>query len=171
MKRLYDAIRLDINHNPYKLRIVILLVLFRVSNHFYSSRFRLIFFPLFILYRFFSEWLCSIELRPGTHVGAPLIIDHGYNIIINKNASLGSHVHLRHGVTIGVRNNAQEKLKISPVIGDGVSIGCNVSILGQVRIGDHTSLGAHLLVLSNIPANAIVVPEISYRNLQPKADH
>ena len=71
-------------------------------------------------------------------------------------------MHLRHGVTIGVRNNNQERMQISPVIGDNVSIGYNVSILGQVKVGDNCSLGAHLLVLHDIPANAIVVSEVSY---------
>ena len=77
MRRLYEAIRLDFIYNPHKVRIRVLLILFRISNYLYGFSYRIVFFPIFVLYRLFSEWACSIELRPGTVVGAPLIIDHG----------------------------------------------------------------------------------------------
>jgi serine acetyltransferase len=70
--------------------------------------------------------------------------------VINKNAKLGKGVHLRHGVTIGVRNMAQQNLGVSPVIGDNVEFGCYVSVLGDVKVSENVKLGAHSLVLRDV---------------------
>lgn len=156
MRDLYNIIVSDIMHNKHKFRIQILLFLFRLCNFFHDSSYKKMLFPLFVFYRFYSELLCCIELRPGTKVGSPLIIDHGFGIVVNQNAVLGDYVHLRHGVTIGVRNARQQDEKVSPQIGHNVSIGCNVSILGEVNVGDGCVIGAHQLVIKDIPCGAVV---------------
>lgn len=163
MKQLLKEISLDFKFNKHKLRIRLLLFLFRLCNHLNNSYLKIIFLPFFVFYRFYSEWICSVELRPGTKIGAPLIIDHGYGIVINKNAELGDSVHIRHGVTIGVRNNKQELDKVSPKIGNNVSIGCNSSILGNITIGDNVFIGAHSLILNSINKNSTVFLDINLK--------
>ena len=42
-------------------------------------------------------------------------------------------------------------------IGDNCFIGINTTILGKVNIGNNVTIGAHSLVLSDIPDNAVAV--------------
>ena len=44
-----------------------------------------------------------------------------------------------------------------PMIGDDVVIGYGASVLGPVRVGDHAVVGAHALVIKDLPAGASAV--------------
>ena len=46
-----------------------------------------------------------------------------------------------------------------PVIGNGVELGANVIVLGDIRIGNNVTIGAGSVVLDSIPDNALVVGE------------
>ena len=154
---LRTKIMLDYVSNPHKRRIRILLLLFRVSNAIYYSKARILGWPLFLLYRLYSEWLCCIELRVGTRVGAPLIIDHGFGLVINKNAVLGNGVRLRHLVTIGVRGIEDERLGVAPTLGDNVELGCGCCVLGEIYVGDGVVVGANTVVTKSIDSGMRVI--------------
>lgn len=53
--------------------------------------------------------------------------------------------------TIGKQNDDR------PTIGDDVSVGANVLIIGKVKIGNNVTIGAGAVVVKDIPDNAIVV--------------
>ena len=44
-----------------------------------------------------------------------------------------------------------------PKIGDGVMIGANASILGNIRIGDNSKIGAGSVVVADVPSSITVV--------------
>ena len=44
-----------------------------------------------------------------------------------------------------------------PIIGDNVSLGCNVTIIGNIKIGNNVTIGAGSVVVKDIPDNAVVV--------------
>ena len=43
-----------------------------------------------------------------------------------------------------------------PIVGGHVDIGPGAKILGPVTIGDHATIGANAVVLSDVPAGAVV---------------
>lgn len=43
-----------------------------------------------------------------------------------------------------------------PKIGNGVIIGANATLIGEIEIQDNVTIGANSLVLASIPANATV---------------
>lgn len=43
------------------------------------------------------------------------------------------------------------------MIGNGVELGANVVLLGDIRIGNNVTIGAGSVVLDSIPDNALVV--------------
>lgn len=55
-----------------------------------------------------------------------------------------------------------------PIIGDNVSLGCNVTIIGGVHIGNNVTVGAGSVVVKDIPDNCIVAGNpakvIRYKN-------
>ncbi|CCJ93254.1 Colanic acid biosynthesis acetyltransferase WcaB [Cronobacter malonaticus 507] len=68
----------------------------------------------------------------------------------------GDDFTIRHGVTIG--NRGADNLAC-PVIGNGVELGANVVIIGDITIGNNVTVGAGSVVLDSVPDNALVVGE------------
>lgn len=61
-----------------------------------------------------------------------------------------------HLTTIG-KSNPQKKDLERPVIGNNVTLGANVMILGDIKIGDNVTIGAGSVVTKSVPDNCIVV--------------
>ncbi|TQS59735.1 colanic acid biosynthesis acetyltransferase WcaB, partial [Salmonella enterica subsp. enterica serovar Typhimurium] len=76
--------------------------------------------------------------------------------VIDKHVVAGDDFTIRHGVTIG--NRGADSLAC-PVIGNGVELGANVILLGDITIGNHVTIGAGSVVLDSIPDHALVVGE------------
>lgn len=95
----------------------------------------------------------SIYIPAGTNIGKGLVIFHGYALVINRNATIGSDVILTHCTTIGEKGMGDLSC---PVIGDRVNIGPHVSIIGNVHIGDDAIIGAGSVVISDVPEGAVV---------------
>ena len=111
--------------------------------------------------QFYSSLLDNMEKKTGIHFegnlsfGPGLIIGHYGRIIINGNAKFGEQIYITHGVTIG--QNATGKRKGAPVIGNRVRIGANVSIVGNVCIGNDVLIAPNAFVNIDIPDHSVVV--------------
>ena len=112
--------------------------------------------PVLVLYRLITECLFGYEIQAAASIGRRLTIHHGYGVVINKHVVAGDDLTLRHGVTIG---NLGDKDLSCPVIGNGVELGANVTLLGDVAIGDNVTIGAGSVVVDSIPDNTLVVGE------------
>ena len=102
----------------------------------------------------FVRFLTGIEIHPGARIGKRLFIDHGYGVVIGEMAVIGNDVTLYHGVTLGSKGPLSGKRH--PTIEDGVLIGVNASILGNVTVGKHAVVSAHALVLIDVPEHTKV---------------
>ena len=91
--------------------------------------------------------MCSIDLHYSTRIGKGLMIHHGFGLVVHRNAVIGNNVVLRNGVVIGVKDVGLSK---APVVGDGVVIGAHAVLLGDIHIGNHATIGAGSVVLSNV---------------------
>ena len=111
---------------------------------------------------FFSRMICEIlktttgiEIHPGAIIGKKLFIDHGVGVVIGETAIIGDNVTIYHGVTLG--GTGKEKGKRHPTIGDNVIIGCGSKILGNIKIGNNSLIGANAVVLKEVKPNTTVV--------------
>lgn len=111
--------------------------------------------PAILFYRFVTECLFGYEIQAGATIGRRFTIHHGYAVVINKSVVAGDDLTIRHGVTIGNRG----KSLACPVIGNGVELGANVVIVGDITIGNNVAIGAGSVVLDSVPDNALVVGE------------
>ncbi|WP_397427975.1 serine O-acetyltransferase [Pseudarthrobacter sulfonivorans] len=61
-------------------------------------------------------------------------------------------------VTLGeLRPDAAQAGQRYPVVGDDCMIGTGATILGGITVGSNVRIGAHSLVLSNLPSNVTAV--------------
>lgn len=77
---------------------------------------------------------------------------HPYATVINAK-SIGRNFQFRNGLTIGNKGNDNAQL---PVIGDNVTVGAQVVIIGDVKIGNHVIIGAGSVVVKDIPSYSVV---------------
>jgi serine O-acetyltransferase len=127
------------------------IIFYRISNWFWIHN-------MYLLGRFVSHtgrFLTGIEIHPGAKIGRKFFIDHGMGVVIGETAEIGDNVTLYHGVTLG--GTTWKKIKRHPTIGNNVVIGAGAKVLGPVKIGDNTKIGANSVVVSEIPPNSIVV--------------
>lgn len=98
----------------------------------------------------------GIEIHPGAEIGRRLFIDHGMGVVVGETARIGDDVTIYHGVTLGGRGwwVDGKGSRRHPSVGDRVVIGVGATVLGPVHIGEGASVGAHCLVLSDVPAGA-----------------
>ena len=91
---------------------------------------------------------------PLNTVGYGIRISHtiGGGIVMST-CTVGNYLDIRQFTTIGIKSD--ERPDERPTLGDHVFLGCGVSIIGKVHIGDHATIGAGSVVTKDIPPHAI----------------
>jgi serine O-acetyltransferase len=102
-----------------------------------------------------ARFLTGIEIHPGAVIGRRLFIDHGMGVVIGETCEIGDNVTIYQGVTLG--GTGKEKGKRHPTIGNNVIIASGAKVLGSMRIGDYSKIGAGSVVLQEVPPNSTVV--------------
>jgi serine O-acetyltransferase len=102
-----------------------------------------------------ARWLTGVEIHPAAKIGRRFFIDHGMGVIIGETAVLGEDVLLYQGVTLGGTGN--ETGKRHPTLGDRVVVGAGAKVLGNIKIGSDTRIGANSVVLHDVPPHSTVV--------------
>jgi serine O-acetyltransferase len=99
--------------------------------------------------------LTGVDIHPGATLGTGLFIDHATGVVIGETAEIGDDVTIYHGVTLG--GSGKDSGKRHPTIGDRVTIGAGAKILGAIKIGDDSRIGANAVVVKEVPSCAVVV--------------
>jgi putative colanic acid biosynthesis acetyltransferase WcaB len=102
------------------------------------------------------DWILGVDLPWQVTIGPGLRIFHGQTLVVHYRSTLGANCILRHCTTIGVAKTGGDD-RLVPRIGDGVDIGSNVCIIGDIHIGDNVTVGAGSVVLQDVPDRAVVV--------------
>jgi serine O-acetyltransferase len=111
-----------------------------------------------ILHRW-AQGQTAIDFPSGVKAGPGLTLVHGWGIVVNKDALLGSNVTLFNGVVIGRKDKITEQGRETayPTIGNDVWIGPHAIIIGGVRVGDGAIVGAGSVVTKDVPSRCVVV--------------
>jgi serine O-acetyltransferase len=103
------------------------------------------------------------DLHPGAQIGTHFFIDHATGVVVGETATLGNHVKLYQGVTLGAKSfeldhsgNPIKGVKRHPDVGDHVTLYAHATILGgDTQIGAHSIVGGNVWLLHSIPENSI----------------
>lgn len=97
----------------------------------------------------FARNFYGIELPISTKIGRRVMIEHQGGIVVHGNSVIGDECVLRQGVTLGIKD--MRDLDSAPVLGAGVNVGAGAVILGKVKIGHGSWIGANAVVIKDIP--------------------
>lgn len=103
----------------------------------------------------FTRILTGVDIHPGAVIGARVFIDHATGVVIGETAEVGDDVTIYHGVTLG--GSGMVGGKRHPTVGDRVIIGAGAKVLGPIKIGEDSRIGANAVVVKPVPPSAVVV--------------
>lgn len=112
----------------------------------------------------FAHEKTGIDIHAGATVGKYFFIDHGTGIVIGETTTIGEHVKIYQGVTLGAKSfevdengNPVKNIKRHPDIGNNVVIYANATILGgNTKIGDNCIIGGNTWLTRSVPAGSTV---------------
>jgi serine O-acetyltransferase len=112
----------------------------------------------------FAHERTGADIHPGSRIGTHFFIDHCTGVVIGETATIGNHVKLYQGVTLGAKSfefdpdgNPVKGGKRHPDIEDHVTIYAHATILGgDTRVGAHSIVGANVsLVGRSLPPQSV----------------
>ncbi len=106
----------------------------------------------------------GIDIHAGASIGEYFFIDHGTGIVIGETTTIGNHVKIYQGVTLGAKsfeldeNGAPVKnIKRHPDIGNNVVIYAGATILGgDTVIGDNCVIGGNTWLTASVKEGSTV---------------
>lgn len=111
----------------------------------------------------FGHERTGCDIHPGARLGSHFFVDHCTGVVIGETATVGSHVKLYQGVTLGAKSfetdpdgNPIKGVKRHPDIGDHVTIYAHATILGgDTHIGEHSIIGSNVWLMKTIPPRSV----------------
>ena len=108
----------------------------------------------------------GIDIHPGGQTGEYSCIVHGTGVVIGETTTIGHHVKLYQGVTLGALsvNKAMAFTKRHPTVEDHVVIYSGATILGgDTVIGHHSVIGGNVWLTKSVAPGSLVYhnPEIT----------
>ena len=127
------------------------LVLHRISHKLWN-------YKLPLLPRVLSQLtrsITGIEIHPGAKIGRGVFIDHGMGVVIGETSEIGDRCLLYQGVTLG--GTGKDSGKRHPTLQENVVVGAGAKVLGAIKIGSNTRIGAGSVVVKNVERDSTVV--------------
>jgi serine O-acetyltransferase len=101
--------------------------------------------------------LFGIEIAQRCKIGGGLFLPHTMGTVIGA-WSIGKNAVIFQGVTLGAKTiDIGFNQESRPILGDNVVIGSGAKVLGNVTIGDGTTVGANAVVTKSLGSNVLAV--------------
>ncbi|MFD9628590.1 serine O-acetyltransferase [Peribacillus muralis] len=144
---------------------VIVMFVYRIGNIiYYKVNIPILKQLLWIMYRmidlFIIRLFMNCEFPAQCQIGKDLRLPHGAKgIIINPFTKIGDHVTIFHQVTFGQNKESRQ----APEVCNHAYIGVGAKLLGGIRIGTNSKVGANAVVLKSVPdhCTAVGVPSVN----------
>lgn len=101
-----------------------------------------------------SSQVFQVDINPAVVMGKGIMLDHGTGLVIGETAVVGDNVSMLQNVTLGGTGKSDQDRH--PKIGNGVLIGAGAKVLGNIRVGDCSRIGAGSVVLKEVPPRTTV---------------
>jgi serine O-acetyltransferase len=101
-----------------------------------------------------SSQVFQVDINPAVKIGRGIMLDHGTGLVVGETAVIGDNVSMLQNVTLGGTGKSSQDRH--PKIGNGVLIGAGAKVLGNIRIGDCSRIGAGSVVLKEVPPRVTV---------------
>lgn len=112
----------------------------------------------------YAHSMTGIDIHPGAKIGEYFFIDHGTGVVIGETCTIGKHVKIYQGVTLGAKSfeldengNPVKGIKRHPNIEDNVIIYAGATILGgDVTVGKGSIIGGNVWLMKSVSPGSTV---------------
>lgn len=109
------------------------------------------------LFSLLNMIIFGMEVPATLVIGPGLIVTHTHGIVLGA-ASIGSNVTIYQQVTLGaLEADFRFDPNLRPTVEDEVVLAAGAKVLGSVRLGKGSTVGANAVVLCDVPAQYIAV--------------
>lgn len=105
----------------------------------------------------YAHTVTGIDINPGATIGKSFFIDHGTGTVIGETAILGDNVKLYQGVTLGALSFPKDGCghiikgtKRHPNLEDNVTVYAGATILGDITIAHHSTIGGNVWLTESV---------------------
>ncbi|MBO3115780.1 serine acetyltransferase [Winogradskyella sp. DF17] len=128
---------------------------YRIGSYYFHSNNRLFkFLGSRMRMKLIFKMNCDISFL--AKIGDRLRLPHPLGVVIGAGVEIGNNVIIFQNVTLG-SDGKKGKEKSYPKVGDNVIIYADSIILGNVKIGDNSVVGAKTFVTIDVPPNSLVI--------------
>ncbi|WOD63558.1 serine O-acetyltransferase [Niallia taxi] len=124
--------------------------IYRISNYLYKKKLRILSQILFNI----NHLLHGCEIKASAKIGKGIQIPHAVGIVIGEGVIIGEYCMIYQNVTLGTNSYTAANY---PEIGNNVCLYTGVTVIGNVKIGEKSRIGANSLVINDIPNASIAV--------------
>mgnify|MGYP003582388781 CR=1 FL=1 len=110
--------------------------------------------PLSQIVYLISRVIFASDIHPRAKIGKNTHFAHHFNIAIGPTAVVGEGCKIFNGVTLG---DDGKQANACPTVGDHVLLGTGAKIIGPIKIGSHSVVGANSVVIKDIPPYSLAV--------------
>ena len=89
--------------------------------------------------------MTGADIPINTRIGGGLLLPHPNGIVIHPSVVIGPNCLIFQQVTLGMAHGGV------PTLGGHVDIGAGAKVIGQVRLADHSRIGANAVVTIDVP--------------------
>ena len=131
------------------------MILYRLSHSLWRHRVPLL--PMVIAR--LKQHLFAVDLDYRCELGPGIVIVHGFGLVVGAEVRIEGDCVLFHGVTLGDRGSewvGSDRPDGHPVLETGIIVGAGAKILGPIRIGQNSAVGANAVVNRTFPPNSVI---------------
>lgn len=103
--------------------------------------------------------ITGAEVGHNCRIGPGMVVKHPLGLVLGGGSVIGENCTFLRNVTLGERHpdRTVEAARAYPTLGDNCMVGTGATILGSIIIGDNVKVGAHSLVLRDVPPGVTVM--------------
>lgn len=129
----------------------LLMLTYRISHKLYSRKLTR---PLGYIVYLVGRMIFASDIHPAAKIGKGSHFAHHYNITIGVGAEIGENCKIFNGVSLGDDGTFAHTY---PKVGDNVMLSTGVKLIGDIKVGSDSVIGANAVVVKDIPPSSLAV--------------